>query len=129
MEIVIPFIGALAAVSVSIIAAFLSYNYSKKLQLRRLKEEHYIAYIEALHNLCADNKSRQVVGRYTFHRDKMFIIANEEVVKSILCYEENTLGNNNAEIHDRYLTDLIKTIRKDLGIKDKDFPGIFFKKA
>ncbi|MBS1522288.1 MAG: hypothetical protein JST50_14910 [Bacteroidetes bacterium] len=47
-----------------------------------------------------------------------------------MAYEKNGVGNNiAADIHDTYLTDLIKAIRKDLKIKDEDFPLVGFKRA
>ena len=63
-------------------------------------------------------------------RDKLFIIASEDVVEKILEYEKMGVGTNiPIDRHDVYLTELIKFIRKDLKIKDKHFPQISFKKA
>jgi hypothetical protein len=41
--------------------------------------------------------------------------------------ETKAVGVESAT-HDKYLTDLIKSIRKDLKIVDRDFPAIFLKK-
>lgn len=46
----------------------------------------------------------------------------------MLIYEHEAVGKTN-DLHDKYLTELIKEIRKDLKIKDKNFPGIYLKKA
>uniref|UniRef100_UPI003FEF431C hypothetical protein n=1 Tax=Candidatus Fimivicinus sp. TaxID=3056640 RepID=UPI003FEF431C len=48
---------------------------------QKLNEEHYISYIEALHNLAANNSNRDAISKYTYHRDKLLIVGSEEVVK------------------------------------------------
>jgi hypothetical protein len=127
-EISISIIGAATAVIVSVIGAFLANRNSIVLQTRKLKEEHYVAYIEALHNMATENGSKELIKNYVFTRDKLFLIANEKVIKKLLLYEEEAVGKEN-KLHDKYLTDLVKEIRKDLKIKDKDFPTIYLKKA
>ena len=97
------------------------------LQLRKLKEEHYISYIESLHNLAANNSSRDAISKYTYHRDKLLIVGSEEVVKSILQYENEAVGKE-TDFHDEFLTNIVKAIRQDLKIKDKNFPQIYLKK-
>ena len=127
MDIIISVLGAISAIAVSIIGAVLTKKNSDLLQLRKLKEEHYISYIEALHNLAANNISKDAITRYTYHRDKLLIVGSEEVVKNILEYESKAVGKECA-LHDEYLTKIIKAIRKDLKIKDKDYPQISLKK-
>lgn len=127
MEIVISVFGAISAIIVAIIGAVLSNKNSNILQLRKLKEEHYISYIEALHNLAANNSSKDAIIEYTYHRDKLLIIGSEEVVKSILRYENEAVGKETGR-HDEYLTYIVKAIRKDLKIKDKNFPQVYLKK-
>jgi hypothetical protein len=46
----------------------------------------------------------------------------------MLKYEEEAVGKQN-DLHDNYLTELVKAIRKDLKINDKDFPKIYLKKG
>ena len=127
MEIVISVLGAISAILVAVTGAVLSNKNSNILQLRKLKEEHYISYIEALHNLAAQNSDRDAISKYTYYRDKLLIVGSEEVVKCILRYENEAIGKEN-ELHDKYLTDIIKAIRKDLKIKDNDYPSIYLKK-
>ena len=127
MAIVISVFGAISAIIVAIIGAVLSNKNSNILQLRKLKEEHYISYIEALHNLAANNSSKDAIIEYTYHRDKLLIIGSEEVVKSILRYENEAVGKETGR-HDEYLTYIVKAIRKDLKIKDKNFPQVYLKK-
>ena len=127
MEIIISVLGAISAIIVAIIGAILSNKNSNMLQLRRLKEEHYISYIESLHNLAANNSSQDAISKYTYHRDKLLIVGSEDVVKNILEYENKTVGKESS-LHDKYLTNIVKAIRKDLKIKDKSYPHIYLKK-
>src|SRR5580698_9100639 len=123
-EIYISIIGATAAITVSVIGAFLANRNSIVLQTRKLKEEHYVAYIEALHNLGVDKDTKH---NYVFARDKLFIVASEDVIKKMLQLEKETFEKPN-ELQDLYLTELIKSIRTDLKLKDKKFPQVGLKK-
>ncbi|MEA4853502.1 MAG: hypothetical protein VB082_04390 [Christensenella sp.] len=127
MEILISVLGAISAILVSVTGAILANRNSNMLQLRKLKEDHYISYIEALHNLATDNHNKELTSKYTYYRDKLLIVGSETVVKCILLYENEAVGKAN-ELHDKYLTDIVKAIRKDLNIKDKDYPNIYLKK-
>lgn len=126
MEIVISVLGAISAILVAVIAAVLSNRNNTVLQLRKLKEEHYVSYIEALHNLASDNNN-ETISKYTYHRDKLLIVGSEEVVKCILKFENEAIGKEN-NLHDEYLTQIVRAIRKDLKIKDKMYPQIYLKK-
>nr|WP_322625334.1 hypothetical protein [uncultured Flavobacterium sp.] len=127
-EILISILGAISAIIVSIIGARLANRNSIILQTKKLKEEHYVAYIEALHYLAGDNGGKEAVKAYVFARDKLFLIASEAVIKRMLQYEQEAVGKEN-DLHDVFLTELIKEIRKDLKIVDKDFPKIYLKKS
>lgn len=123
----ISILGASSAVVVSIIGAWLANRNSIILQTRKLKEEHYVAYIESLHNLAEEN-SKESTRKYVFARDKLFLIASENVIRKLLKYEEEAVGKQNDK-HDDYLTELVKAIRKDLKLRDKHFPKIYLKKS
>ena len=127
MELIIAIIGAISAIIIAIIGAILSYRHNNALQVLKLKEEHYVSYIEALHNLCVYNTDKEYISKYTYCRDKLLIVGSEDVVKAILLYEEEGVGKTN-ELHDKYITDIVINIRKDLKIKDKQYPNIYFKK-
>lgn len=135
MELVISISGACAAIVVSILGALLSNKNSNAIQIRKLKEEHYISYIEALHNL-ASAQSRELNAetiedrmiKFAFFRDKLLIVGSEEVVKTILDYEEMVFEKQQPHLHDKCLSNIIRAIRNDLKIKDKNFPDVSFKK-
>ena len=123
----ISILGAVSAIAVSFIGAWLANRNTITLQTRKLKEEHYVAYIEALHNLASENANKEHTKKYVFARDKLFLIASEDVIRKMILYEDEAVGKETV-VHDKYLTELIKSIRKDLKIKDKNFPNIFLKK-
>lgn len=126
MEIAVAIIAGLFSICVAIFGAiFLNVN-NLQMQTRKMKEEHYVRYLEAVHNLAEDNKNIKALKEYTLHRDKMFIVASEKVVRAMLEYEETAVGKNSNE-HDKYLTALIIEIRKDLNIRDKTFPQVYLK--
>jgi len=125
--ILISILGAVSSITVAFIGAWLTNRNNMVLQTRKLKEDHYIGYIEALHDLASDNNNKGYTQKYVFARDKLFLIASEEVIKKMLTYENDAVGKENA-VHDQYLTELIKAIRKDLKLSDKNFPDIFLKK-
>lgn len=127
-EIYISVFGALTAISVSIVGAIFANKNNIVLQTRKLKEAHYVSYIEALHDLASDSRKTDFVKRYTFARDKLFLIASEEVIIKMLEFEELAVGKENA-LHDQYLTELVKAIRKDLKIIDRNFPKIYLKRG
>lgn len=128
LEITISIIGAIVSVIIAVISSLFVNRNNIILQTRKLKEEHYINYIESLHNLASNNKDSKAVKNYTFYRDKLFIIPSENVVKAMLEYEEKAVGVSNPK-HDVYLRNLVIEIRKDLKIKDKEYPNIYLKKG
>lgn len=123
----ISLIGAFVAVSVSIIGAYLANKNSIILQTRKLKEEHYIAYIESLHDLASNNNDETTIKKYVFMRDKLLLIASEDVIIKLMQYE-NIITEKHPEKHDIYLTELFKAIRKDLKLKNDKLPTLNLKK-
>ena len=97
------------------------------LRKKALKEDHYIEYIKSVHNHAAMN-TQNSLQQYVLSRDTLFIIASEQVIKNILLYEAAIDTKNNKE-HDYYLTELIKSIRKDLSLGNKNLPLLSFKKS
>ena len=126
MDIIIAIIGAATSLSIAVFGAiYLNVN-NVKLQNRKLKEEHYVNYITALHLLAENNNDKKTMENYTLHRDKIFIIASNEVINAILKYEKDGVGQPPAQ-HDALLTQIYLLIRKDLKIKDKNFPTLSLK--
>ena len=126
-EIIISLIGSFAAILVAIAGALLTYRNNMALRKKALKEDHYIEYIKSVHNHAAIN-TQNSLQQYVLSRDKLFIIASEQVIKNILLDEAAIDTKNNKE-HDYYLTELIKSIRKDLSLGNKNLPLLSFKKS
>jgi len=127
MGLSISILGAITAILVSVIGAWLANKNSIVMQTRKLKEEHYVNYIEAIHNLAAEN-SKIATKNYVLARDKLFLIASEGVIRKMIEFEEKTVGKQ-SNLFDEYLTELIKAIRIDLKLTNKNFPKIYLKKA
>ena len=92
MEILMSVLGAASAILLAIIGAVLSNKNSNKLQIRKLKEEYYISYIEALHSLAAKNNDREAVSKYTYHRDKLLIVAAKKLYTTYSSMKMRQLG-------------------------------------
>lgn len=119
----ISIVGALTAILVATIGALLANKNNNIMQIRKLKQEHYISFFESLHNIVAHPNEQSFLGKYTFYRDKLFIVASEQVIHALIKYENDGVGISNPQ-HDEILTKLVEAIRADLRIKDKDFPII-----
>lgn len=124
MELTISIIGAAVAIIVSVLGAYFAIKSSIILQNRKLKEGHYVSYIEALHNYATDNQSVKYKSQYTFCRDRLLLIANESVIIALLDYEANLKSEKTNE----YLSRLIKAIRADLELSNRKIPTIFLVK-
>jgi hypothetical protein len=57
----ISIFGALSAITVSVLGAWYANRNNMILQTRKLKEDHYVSYIEALHDLTSDNKGKEAI--------------------------------------------------------------------
>lgn len=129
-ELIISIVGAIVAVFVSIMGAILANRNSIILQTRKLKESHYLDYITALHNYTATNGTdKKAALKYTESRNILFAIASEDVAYCIIEFEKHSFGCNDTIIFNRYLTALIKAIRKDLRLSNKKLPTIEFLKV
>ncbi|WP_341903074.1 hypothetical protein [Fluviicola taffensis] len=126
IPLLISILSGAVAITVSIIGAWFANRNSIILQTRKLKEEHYVAFLEALHNLASDNQSTKYGKEYTYARDKLLLIASEDVIKMMILFEAEVRDQNN--LHDECLTELIKSIRKDLRLRDKSFPIVGLRK-
>ena len=123
-QLTVAIIGGLVAITAAILGYWFTKSNNATLQIRKLKEEHYIAYIDAIH----ENIENSSLAKYVKARNKVFLIASEEVIKKMLLFEKG-IDERDNDIHDDNLTALIKAIRIDLKIKDENFPKIGFKKS
>ena len=120
MELFISLLGAVVAISVAILGAILTNRNNIRLQKSKLKEEHYIAYISALHSVATDAENEDFKNEFTRSRDELMLIANVDVINKLLEYEKS-LKEGPAPQSKAY-TNLIKAFRKDLELKTNDLP-------
>jgi hypothetical protein len=126
MELAISIIGAIAAIFVSVIGALFANHKVIALQTRKLKEQYYFNYISALHNYLANSHDKSIYEDFIKARDILINIASVNVVNKLIDLENKGFFNleepPSKETQDHYLTELIKAIRKDLKINNKNFP-------
>jgi hypothetical protein len=116
IEVLIALIGVVSGGAMG----WLSHQFFVSQKNRQLKENYYQKFLLALHRKMRNNDEDAI--EYAESRNTMFIIASSNVVEKLQEYEEKGMGRKTNETHDKYLTELIKAIRKDLKIKNKSFP-------
>ena len=110
----------------SIIAASLSYLFTKKHKLeveeRRLKEEFYIKYMEALNDAANGKGKSNSSYLYAKAYNNLLLVASDDVVKLLVEYYGWTTNGNGIDKstdqwgkkHDEILTKLLNEMRRDL---------------
>ncbi|WP_042369415.1 hypothetical protein [Bacteroides neonati] len=129
-ELIISILGAFVAIVVSIIGAYLANRNSVILQNRKLKEVYYINFLRALSGYARNNgtdKHKIALSAYSEARNELLLTASSDVMRKLDEYEKGVIGQP-AEIHDIYFTKLIKSIRADLKLGNKDLPIVGLKK-
>ena len=127
VQIIAPFI----AVIIAIISAALSYYFAKKQQIlaeeRRLKENAYLDFIDAMNHNVMDDNIEEARERLAIARNKLLLIADSQVVIDLCKFTDyiacDRIGERQQNEHNRLLTEMLKSMRKDLykkkGINDK----------
>jgi len=131
IQISVPIIGIVIAV----VSASLSYYYAKCSQLRadesRLKEKSYLDYIKALSNNVISYNQKEAKGKLSDAHNHILLIGSAGVVMRLREFSKFiAIENYNSEHftideHDRLLTELIKSMRRDLykgRNVNKDYP-------
>jgi len=125
-EILISTIGAFVAILVAIASAWLAHKNNLSFQNKKLKGEHYMEFVRALHLLASDNKNSAFMMGYTSTRDNMLLLASEDVISKLFEYEDSI--KSHPEEHDEYLTKLFIAMRRDIGLSSKALPVIKLRK-
>ena len=73
------------------------------------------------------NNDKDALKNYVYMRDKLLLIANEKVIIKLLDFEDKGVGKT-TDLHNKYLTELLKAIRKDLKLGYKSLPILCLKK-
>jgi len=119
IQISVPVVGVIIAV----VSASLSYFFTKRNQLRideaRLKEQHYLRYIKALsNNVMSDIPLDESRSELSDAHNHILLIGSSDVVIQLRRFTEyiavNNKSNFTSDCHDKMLTELIKSMRRDL---------------
>ena len=126
----------LVSIVVAIISASLSYYFTKRLQMkadeRRLKEEYYQKYINAVSEVAINNDDLSALNKLADSHNKITLIGSSNVVLKAMNFHTYLVNCKRGKAfslqkHDEMLTDLIKAMRLDLYKKkntNKDYPII-----
>ena len=120
VQIIITSFGIVTA----IITASSSYYFSKKNQIeadeRRLKEKHYLEYIQAVSDMVVTTDKEKARTRLAEAQNQLLLIGSSYVVKSVLEFHDYVKPSNQEQReqgkdkHDILLTEIMKAMRCDL---------------
>ena len=117
IQLIVPAVSLVIAV----VSAALSYYFSKKQSIssdeRRLKEQYYLEFINALNSNVLSNNREMGMSKLSEAHNKILLIGSSEVVRNLRAfaiYIGPTNTNFSQEEHDRLITELIKSMRSDL---------------
>lgn len=131
IELLVPIIGIVVAA----VSAGLTYYFAKKQQIAadesRLKEKYYLNYIEAVSNIVVSDNSESARDQLADAQNQLLLIGSAEVVSDLMIFHDYVKPSNSknfvSEKHDKLLTNLLKSMRKDLYKSKKvneDYPLI-----
>lgn len=134
--IITALIATCTAIIVSIISNYLGRKNSLKFEERKLKQQYYIEYIQALSENMNNLDSNEATIRSNHAFNNLMIIANPKVIKALYEYHDlliNHLKYNNIdnylEKHTKALTKIVSAMREDLyGNRQlcENIPDIYF---
>lgn len=118
IELLVPIIGIVVAA----VSAGLTYYFAKKQQIAadesRLKEKYYLNYIEAVSNIVVSDNSESARDQLADAQNQLLLIGSAEVVSDLMIFHDYVKPSNSknfvSEKHDKLLTNLLKSMRKDL---------------
>lgn len=130
MELWIALIGTCTAVITIALTNYYAKRNQLKFEERKLKEQYYTTFIEAVSNSVVSNHSEQTRDALADAQNKLLLVGSPEVVKDLMVFHDYVkppATNFTVEKHDELLTALLKSMRKDLfSNKDsnKNYPTI-----
>ena len=120
IQVIIPIIGIITA----IISATFSYYFTKRNQLeaneRKLKEKYYLAYIKAVSDVVIIDNKKAARNNLADAQNQLLLTGSSEVVNNLMKFHDYIKPSGQEEHgfssmdHDKLLTELIKSMRKDL---------------
>lgn len=118
IDLLIPVIGIIVAA----VSAGVTYYFAKKQQISadesRLKEKYYLNYIEAVSNIVISDSSDKARDQLADAQNQLLLVGSADVVARLMIFHDYIKPSNSnnfvSEKHDELLTDLLKSMRKDL---------------
>ncbi|MBD5526878.1 MAG: hypothetical protein HDR02_00500 [Lachnospiraceae bacterium] len=118
IELLVPIIGIIVAA----FSAGFTYYFTKKQQISadesRLKEKYYLNCIEALSYIVVSGNSAKALDKFADVQNQLLLVGSADVVAKLMKFHDYVKASNSenfvAERHDELLTDLLKSMRKDL---------------
>jgi hypothetical protein len=125
-------IVAVVGVVGSVVAAALSYFFTKRAQReaqwRESKLSHYRALLSAISDLAVDNHDLEAHRRFALAVNTVALVGPQEVVEAVLRFHTGIQASNpqrTLELHDQLLTKVMLAIRRDLGMRPRDNASTF----
>lgn len=118
IDLLVPVIGIIVAA----VSAGVTYYFAKKQQISsdesRLKEKYYLNYIEAVSNIVISDSSNKARDQLADAQNQLLLVGSADVVSKLMIFHDYIKPSNSqnfvSEKHDELLTDLLKSMRKDL---------------
>ncbi len=112
----------LISIIIAIVSAGLSYYFAKRLQInadeRKLKEEYYQTYINAISKVAIDNYNKIAKDEFANAHNTLTLVGSSEVVDLAMKFHDYIKIGSSANFvidrHDEMLTNLVKAMRSDL---------------
>lgn len=131
MQVIVSIIGTITTIITIILTNYLSKKKELKFSERKLKENYYLQYINAISNNANYNDVKSVLEENKAFNN-LILISSETVLKKLYEFQtlridhfkKNSISNYNEE-YDRLFTELIREIRNDLYNKKENIPNIY----
>ena len=125
-------IVAIITASASVIAAALTFIFTKRaerrdvLQLRKLS--HYQELLTAISDIAIDNSDNEAGIRFAKSVNTIALIAPQDVITALMTFHDEIKSSNpnkTLKAHDEKLMELLLAIRKSIELPFKDDPKTF----
>ncbi|MCI8411207.1 MAG: hypothetical protein HFJ40_01920 [Clostridia bacterium] len=117
MELIIAIIGTISTILAIIFTNFFNRRNELIFKERKLKEDYYIKYIEAVSELAIKNSSEDAQYIFADAQNQLLLVASPNVVSKLMLldnYIKPSNDNFTYEGQNIILTELIKAMRYDL---------------
>ena len=130
MEFWIALLGTCTAVVTIALTNYFTKKNQLKFEERKLKEQYYTAFIQAVSDSVVSNHSEQSRDALADTQNKLLLVGSPKVVKNLMVFHDYIkppVTNFSSQKHDELLTELLKSMREDLFSNmnsNNDYPTI-----